>query len=206
MNVRDKACSTFAASTYHCVCMCMCVDRINVLHFFLILSPTTYTFFLIAHSVVIYYNHLQERIKMGAAELAMSKDQAAQQKEKMASELETMRNALLMQQQELARQQLELAEKNIKVAQREAEIARAQVEIHSGDHENHVSVEAQITNLVNSSDVATAQLTADVEKQKALKQQRLQQRLKEKRERKKGHARNADMVLARCASINKSMI
>ena len=107
---------------------------------------------------------------MGAAEAAMSKDQVAQQEANMKSELEMMKNALLMQKQELAKQQLELAERNIQMAQREAEIARAQVEAHSGHAGDHISVEAQIADLMGQTDMATAQLNADVEKQKAQKQ------------------------------------
>merc|ERR1711871_1418344 len=97
----------------------------------------------------------------------------------------------------MAKQQLELAERNIKMAQREAEIARAQVEVHTGQTDNHISVEAQISDLFGQTDIATAQLSADVEKQKAIKQKRLQQRLKEKRMRKMNNSRNGNMVLAR---------
>ena len=89
---------------------------------------------------VVYYNHLQERIKMGAAT-------TAQQQSAMVDEMQALKNALLIQQQQLKQQQLEVAERNMALAQKEAAMARAEVEAHTGalyGATEEVSVEARV--------------------------------------------------------------
>ena len=125
---------------------------------------------------VIYYNHLQERIKMGAAT-------TASQKSELENEMAAMRNALLIQQQQLKERELQIADRNVALAQKEAAMARAEVEGHSGSvhSDDIISVEARVAKTMHDNDVAAQHMAASVQAQKENRKQRLQQQLAAKR-------------------------
>jgi hypothetical protein len=126
---------------------------------------------------VIYYNHLQERIKMGAVT-------TARQKSALENEMAAMRNALLIQQQQLKERELEIADRNVALAQKEAALARAEVEGHSGmvhHGDDIVSVEARVAKTMHDNDVAAAHMAASVQAQKENRKLRLQQQLAAKK-------------------------
>ena len=131
---------------------------------------------------VVYYNHLQERIKMGAAT-------TAQQQEQMQIQMQEMKNALLIQQQMLKQKELEMAERNMALAKKEADLARAEVEAHTGVHNDDIiSVDARVADLMQANDIAAAQYAQSIQNQQQNRQVRLRQQLAAKKAAKK--ARN----------------
>ncbi len=153
---------------------------------------------------VIYYNHLQERLKAGAAETATAKAQ-------MATQLAEMRNALLVQQQELAAKEKALFERNLALEQKEQSMARAQVEAHSGGGGGvqEISVEARVADIARQNDVAAAQLANDIQRKQENRKARLRQQLEAKKRARAQHQAmgvHQEAQMARQASCGQGTV